>query len=130
LDPHSWQQYIRDAARDESASQLQKAQQQALAGEDLPESPSNAAHELATQQVADMQANRELRDRYAKYAFRLALGCLIMWWFMIAAQGVGKVFGGVELWSPSVVIAVTTGVTINVLAAFLGVIRGLFGEDA
>lgn len=34
------------------------------------------------------------------------------------------------MWSDQVLIAVTTGVTVSVLAAFLGVIRGLFpGKD-
>lgn len=37
---------------------------------------------------------------------------------------------GIELWSDQILIAVTTGVTVSVLAAFLGVIRGLFpGKD-
>ena len=37
---------------------------------------------------------------------------------------------GIEMWSDQVLIAVTTGVTVSVLAAFLGVIRGLFpGKD-
>jgi len=93
--------------------------------------PANKSHELALtdQHIANMQANRELRGRHAKYAYRLARACLVMWWIVVLAQGIGKAFFDMEVWSSTVMIAITTGVTVNVLAAFLGVIRGLFGKD-
>lgn len=45
---------------------------------------------------------------------------------MLGCQGVIKAVTGIEMWSDKVIIAATTGVTVSVLAAFLGVIRGLF----
>lgn len=76
-----------------------------------------------------MAANRQLRDQYAKRAYDLACGCICMWTVLLGAQGVIKVALNVEMWSDKVIIAVTTGVTVSVLAAFLGVIRGLFGTS-
>jgi len=92
--------------------------------------PKNKPAELVTmQRIADMEANRELRGRHAKDAYRLARACLVMWWIVVLVQGVGKAFFEVEVWDSTVMIAITTGVTVNVLAAFLGVIRGLFGKN-
>jgi len=85
---------------------------------------------MPAQITADMKANRQLRRRYAGRAYGLATGCLCMWSLLLSAQGVVKTVTGLEMWSDQVLIAVTTGVTVSVLAAFLGVIRGLFpGKD-
>ena len=80
--------------------------------------------------IADMQANRKLREKYADKAYQLATGAISMWVVLLAAQGIVKAVTNVEMWSDNVIIAVTTGVTVSVLAAFLGVIRGLFGNGA
>lgn len=97
--------------------------------EDTPpkgrESPDQMLHETA----ADMQANRSLREKYAGNAYELACGCISMWAVFLAAQGIVKAVTGVDMWSEKVIIAVTAGVTVNVLAAFLGVIRGLFPQS-
>ncbi|WP_431048654.1 hypothetical protein [Roseateles sp. L2-2] len=85
---------------------------------------------MPAQITADMKANRQLRRRYAGRAYGLAAGCICMWSLLLSAQGVVKTVTGIEMWSDQVLIAVTTGVTVSVLAAFLGVIRGLFpGKD-
>ena len=77
-----------------------------------------------------MRANRRLRQVYAGKAHGMAVACLTMWTMVLTAQGALKALTGIELWSDQVLIAVTTGVTVSVLAAFLGVIRGLFpGKD-
>lgn len=85
---------------------------------------------LAQETVADMQHSRGLRGKYAEKAYQLAVGCISMWAVMLGAQGVVKVALNVDMWSDKVIIAVTTGVTVSVLAAFLGVIRGLFSDAA
>ncbi|CAG9175397.1 hypothetical protein [Cupriavidus pampae] len=76
--------------------------------------------------AADARANRELRATYAASAYRLAVTGLGFWFLVMSATAI--VFGatGKQILSDAVLIAVTTGTTINVLAAFLGVIRGLF----
>ena len=76
--------------------------------------------------AANMRANRQMRQTYAGKAYGLAAACLIAWIALLCAYGAIKVTLGVETWSDQVLIAVTTGVTVSVLAAFLGVIRGLF----
>lgn len=108
-----------------------------------PHSPSadgvtSASDNLATAQIikqaiADMAANRDMRRLYSAKAYRLAAACLVMWTTLLVVQGTIKALFDIEMWSDQVLIAVTTGVTVSVLAAFLGVIRGLFpgkGKDA
>ncbi|WP_343636345.1 hypothetical protein [Roseateles sp.] len=83
------------------------------------------------QQAADMAANRRLRQIYAAKAYGMAAACIVMWTCLLLLQGSIKATLGIEMWSDQVLIAVTTGVTVSVLAAFLGVIRGLFpGREA
>lgn len=86
---------------------------------------------LYEQNVEDRKQNRSLREKYADKAYQLAFGCLWWWAVMLVASGVVNMARGEPMWSDKVLIAVTTGVTVSVLAAFLGVIRGLFpGSDA
>jgi hypothetical protein len=101
--------------------------------EDLPPSGSGSStvkHEdtrrLYYEAAEDMAANRVLREKYAGKAYDLSAGCISFWVVAVSAQGIMKALTGVELFSDSIIIAITTGVTVNVLAAFLGVIRGLF----
>lgn len=94
---------------------------------DKPPSDNKDKEELLNRQTAaDMEANRGLREKYADKAHNLATGCLSMWAVLLGANGVINALQGREMWSDKVIIAVTTGVTVSVLAAFLGVIRGLF----
>ena len=86
---------------------------------------------LANQRVpkellAGMRSTRKLRERYARKAHQIAARCLSLWAVLLGVYGAIKVTLGVETWSDQVLIAITTGVTVSVLAAFLGVIRGLF----
>ena len=96
-----------------------------------PASPLTSGDQTLRHEWAeDLRANRQLRATYADRAHGLAAGCLVMWTMLLAAQGAIKALSGADLWSDQVIVAVTTGVTVSVLAAFLGVIRGLFpGKD-
>lgn len=97
--------------------------------EDKP--PEDSKEDLVKlQTAADMAANRGLRERYADKAYNLAAGCLSMWAVLLGASGIINALQGREMWSDKVIISVTTGVTVSVLAAFLGVIRGLFPNHA
>jgi hypothetical protein len=92
--------------------------------------PVRSEIEDIAERVANSRANRQLRQIYAAKAYGLAAGCITLWAVLLALQGGIKVTIGLEMWSDQVLIAVTTGVTVSVLAAFLGVIRGLFpGKD-
>lgn len=81
------------------------------------------------QEIEDLKHNRGLRERYAKNAHRLAIACLVGWGLMLLTTGLMNAYRGQALWSDTIIIAVTTGVTVSVLAAFLGVIRGLFPNE-
>ncbi|CAG9176066.1 hypothetical protein LMG23992_03094 [Cupriavidus laharis] len=79
--------------------------------------------------VQDSQANRLLRADYADKAYCLAQACIAFWIVAIATVAAVKGFFDKQILSDTVLVAVTTGATINVLAAFLGVIRGLFPSN-
>lgn len=112
-----WSQVTREPAQPPTSSTNQK--------EDSPPKGLDS-HEITTQTVHDMRANRTLREVYADKAYQLATGCISFWMVLVGSQGVVNAVTGREMWSDKVIIAVTTGVTVSVLAAFLGVIRGLF----
>ncbi|WP_431100162.1 hypothetical protein [Roseateles noduli] len=91
---------------------------------------TDSEFERHAERIANSRANRHLRQIYAAKAYGLAAGCIGLWAALLAVQGGTKAATGIDLWSDQVLIAVTTGVTVSVLAAFLGVIRGLFpGKD-
>ncbi|ABM57089.1 hypothetical protein [Verminephrobacter eiseniae] len=121
-----WKEQIRGKQSSSTAHQESAVDDGAsLDGEDAPPS-GKFPDELRDEKIADMRANRQLREKFANKAYRLAVGCLGCWGVLLAAQGFVKACFGIELWTEKVIIAVTTGVTVSVLAAFLGVIRGLF----
>lgn len=84
---------------------------------------------MEEQEVEDRKQTRSQRERYAEKAYGLAFWCLYGWAAMLFASGFVNGVRGLPLWSDKVIIAATTGVTVSVLAAFLGVIRGLFGVN-
>lgn len=81
---------------------------------------------LLEQEVENHKANRELRREYAEKAYQLAKGGIAFWIIALSTTGVVSVVSGKQMLSDNIMIAITTGSTVNVLAAFLGVIRGLF----
>lgn len=101
--------------------------------EDVPPTDSKrkstVKEDLFFEEVYNQKANRELRSTYADKAHELASGCIQFWGVLISANGIIYGLTGKLMISDTALIAITTGVTINVLAAFLGVIRGLFPSD-
>lgn len=95
--------------------------------EDVPPAKVGDGRErLVAEKIEDHKANRALRNRYAGKAYNLACAGLIFWGLAVSGSGIAHSATGRSMLSDSVLIAITTGATINVLAAFLGVIRGLF----
>ncbi|MDF3982145.1 hypothetical protein P3W23_09105 [Luteibacter sp. PPL554] len=76
--------------------------------------------------VAALVTTTELRKWGATKAYSLATGSMSFWVVIIGFQAAMKTAAGVAPLDNNVLIAITTGCTVNVLAAFLGVIRGLF----
>lgn len=116
------------------SSKAAVAQQAALpSNEDAPplegRRKSSRKEELIIEEVHNQKANRELRGKYADKAYALAAGCIQFWAVAISANGIIFGLSGKLMISDTAMIAITTGVTVNVLACFLGVIRGLFPSD-
>lgn len=70
----------------------------------------------------------ELRKRYASKAVDLAYGATIFWALMFFLSGILRVFG-LDFLSDNALIALTSGATINVIAVFLVVVKGLFPSN-
>lgn len=120
---------IVDAASDDKVEQVSVD-----STEDVPPASFGKESELIqdvliNEEAENQKANRALRSKYASKAHDLASGCIQFWAVLISANGIIYVLTGKQMVSDTAIIAVTTGVTINVLAAFLGVIRGLFPAD-
>lgn len=86
---------------------------------------STRGDDLNAQRSADAKSYRELRETFAGKAYKVAKYGLYWWATVLLLSAVGKVVE-VELFSDEVLIAITTASTLNLFAAFLGVIRGLF----
>jgi len=72
----------------------------------------------------------KLRKRYARRALRLAEVAIGAWLFFFALTGIINIIQGRPFLSDHALLAFTAGATVNVLAAFLGVVRGIFPEMA
>lgn len=98
------------------------------AEDELPHSV-RSGRTVADEEIEDRKHSRDMRGAYADKAYRLALSALIGWAVFLLLAGASNVCHGQSMYSDRVIIAVTTGITVSVLAAFVGVIRGLFGRD-
>ncbi len=76
--------------------------------------------------VADLRNTREMRKSYAIGAMHLARAAVMFWVGMFSVVGFANAMAGQIPFSDNALITLTTGATINVLAAFIGIIRGLF----
>ncbi len=95
--------------------------------EDVP--PPNKKHyseKYIDEDVQDSQANRDMRQQYASKAYSLAWDSITFLFALVAGNAVWTAISGKQVISDKLLFALITGVTVNVLAAFLGVIRGLF----
>ncbi|EAY4421065.1 hypothetical protein OCD24_000830 [Salmonella enterica] len=81
---------------------------------------------LVLQEVEDRIADRALREKFGDKAYKVVRKTLYGWSWLLAIYAALKFRFQVEIFSDNVLIAITSAVTLNVFAAFLGVIRGLF----
>lgn len=85
----------------------------------------------SAQEIENLKANRELRDKYSFKAFKVVKKSLWGWAILLFIYGLVKLLtrhenGGFEIFSDHVLIAITTATTLNIYAGFLSLIRGLF----
>jgi hypothetical protein len=86
---------------------------------------------IKQEQFEREKADRQLRDKYSFKAFKVVKKSLWGWAILLFVYGVVKFLtrhekGGFEIFSDQVLIAITTATTLNIFAAFLSLIRGLF----
>jgi hypothetical protein len=86
---------------------------------------------IKQEQFEREKADHQLRDKYSFKAFKVVKKSLWGWAILLFVYGVVKFLtrhekGGFEIFSDQVLIAITTATTLNIFAAFLSLIRGLF----
>jgi hypothetical protein len=91
-----------------------------------PRRKRRKSDDMDDEEIADRQANRKLRNTYAGKAYWLAVSGIVFWILALSSTGIMNSIHGKQPFSDTAMIAITSGATINLLAAFLGVIRGLF----
>ncbi|MCY0803448.1 MULTISPECIES: hypothetical protein [Providencia] len=84
---------------------------------------------LERELIANHKADRALREKFGDKAYNVVKKTLYGWAVVLIATAFCKVFFNVELFTDTVLIAITSAVTLNTFAAFLGVIRGLFPSN-
>lgn len=100
--------------------------------EDGGRDDSVSRSKLHDEKANDLIANRGLRDKYSFKAFKVVKKSLWGWAILLFVYGVTKFLtrhennGGFEIFSDHVLIAITTATSLNIFAAFLSLIRGLF----
>lgn len=90
-----------------------------------PEPSAQKHPDERKQDIEDRIANRKLRARFAEKAYKVAKCGLIGWGCVLLISVIGNVLE-IKTFSDEVLIAITSATTLNLFAAFLGVIRGLF----
>lgn len=73
-----------------------------------------------------LKQDMDLRKKHAKKAVRLAQGAIGAWLFFVLMTGSTNLMNNKPFLSDSGLITVTTGATVNVIAVFLVVVKGLF----
>jgi len=99
--------------------------------EDVP--PPNKkrySEKYIDEDVQDSQANRDMRQQYAGKAYELAWDSITFLFALVTGNATWAAISGKQVISDHLLFALITGVTVNVLAAFLGVIRGLFPSSS
>ncbi|WP_313021391.1 hypothetical protein [Atlantibacter hermannii] len=112
-----------DIRLDQPASEIPELQDTP----DVPEFTQNSIRDqLTIQLIEDKKADRALRERFGDKAYKVVRKTLYGWCWLLAIYAAIKFRYDKEIFSENVLIAITSAVTLNVFAAFLGVIRGLF----
>lgn len=89
------------------------------------ENPSRVKDEERREHVKSLASDRALRESYADKACYIVVGCLWGWAIFLLFAGWTKYYDK-PVFSDQTIAVVTTGVTLNIFAALLTVIRGLF----
>jgi len=89
------------------------------------ENPSLVKDDERRERVKSLASDRAMRESYADKACYIVVGCLWGWAVFLLFAGWTKYYDQ-PVFSDQTIAVVTTGVTLNIFAALLTVIRGLF----
>lgn len=89
------------------------------------ENPSRVKDDERREHVKSLASDRALRESYADKACYIVVGCLWGWAIFLLFAG-WTAYYDKPIFSDQTIAVVTTGVTLNIFAALLTVIRGLF----
>lgn len=78
------------------------------------------------EQIRTQADTRAMRRSYAREAIGLARAAVMFWVGMFFVVGFSNAMAGKVPFSDQALVTLTAGATVNVLAAFIGIIRGLF----
>lgn len=90
---------------------------------------SNRIQAKHDEQIKNMCQERELRDRYAKKAYRVCKKSMKFLAYILIWQGLVATIFKSGPFSDTLLLALVTAVTVNVFAAFLCITRGLFQKN-
>jgi hypothetical protein len=106
------------------ATVTEEDKQQSRDGEQRAKEELRLAH--LQEQVKNLRNDRRLRKRYAGGALGLAQCAVVCWIILFTITGITNSALGKPFLSDMALATLTAGATVNVLAALIGVIRGLF----
>ncbi|AUU15527.1 hypothetical protein MC53_016570 [Proteus mirabilis] len=97
---------------------------------DKPSKSSNFDGNLILlEDIEDRKADRALREKFGDKAYNVVKKTLYGWAVVLITTAFCKLFFDKEVFTDTVLVAITSAVTLNTFAAFLGVIRGLFPSN-
>ncbi|WP_075882064.1 hypothetical protein [Vreelandella massiliensis] len=105
---------------------LEGAEEDPASDDNQPQAERPYRSDINEEQANDLRSYRQLREQYARYAFFFAVGCVAFWMIIVVWLGWASYYKARPVFSDRVMIAITTATCVNLFAAFLGVIRGLF----
>lgn len=115
--------------RVDDGSSLSDSDAQTAVKEEVKYAEDRRAQATHEERIKNMCQERELRDRYARKAYRVCKKCMYFLAFILVWQGVIATFCKSGPFSDTVLLALFTAVTVNVFAAFLCITKGLFQKE-
>lgn len=98
-----------------------------------PDEYKNQKQAFLKEWITTLSADRLLRDKYSFKAYKIVKKSLWGWAILLAIYGLIKLLTrnennghGFEIFSDAVLIAITSATTLNIFAAFLSLVKGLF----
>lgn len=99
-----------------------------LTSQEVNEFNQGTYKQTQEEQFKNKKQNRKLRKDFAYKAYEMAMGCICFWMVITSGSAIVHFITGKVFLTDTALGIITTGVTINVFAALLTVIKGLFSK--